>query len=94
MFTVVDRVWSSVERDKRRSFLNYYFLLLKLLELMKQTKIAAPSALPQNPIAAYLVWKNICDELGLTWKQTEKAYANHSVEPRQGQYKRKPKGNI
>ena len=34
MFKMIDRVWFSIERDRRRSFLNYYYILFKLLELM------------------------------------------------------------
>ncbi len=42
------------------------------------------------------LWKVVCDELGWTWKQTDIAYTNNSVKPRQrqGAYKRKPKDPI
>ena len=30
MFEMIDRVWCSIERDRRRSFLNYYYILFKL----------------------------------------------------------------
>ncbi len=39
MFEIIDRVWSSVERDKRKSFLNYYFMLFKLVVRMEQTEL-------------------------------------------------------
>jgi len=94
MFKMVNRVWGTVERDKRRSFLNYYYVLFKLLELMGQTEL-----LPQVPLLRTrlrlrqhdFIWKKLCEELGWTWKQTDIAYTNRSVKPRQGAYKRKPK---
>ena len=97
MFKMIDRVWCTVERDRRRSFLNYYYILFKLLELMDQTEL-----LPQVPLLRTrlrlrqhdFLWKKVCDELGWTWKQTEIAYTNQSVKPRQGAYKRKPKPEI
>ena len=97
MFKMIDRVWSSIERDRRRNFLNYYYILFKLLELMGQTEL-----LPQVPLLRTrlrlrqhdFIWKKVCDELGWTWKQTDIAYTNQSVKPRQGAYKRKPKHHI
>jgi len=94
MFKMVNRVWGTVERDKRRSFLNYYYVLFKLLELMGQTEL-----LPQVPLLRTrlrlrqhdFIWKKLCEELGWTWKQTDIAYTNRSVKPRQGAYKRKAK---
>ena len=97
MFKMIDRVWSSIERDRRRSFLNYYYMLFKLLELMGETEL-----LPQVPLLRTrlrlrqhdFIWKKVCDELGWTWKRTDIAYTNQSVKPRQGAYKRKPKHHI
>ena len=97
MFKMIDRVWSTIERDRRRSFMNYYYILFKLLELMDQSEL-----LPQVPLLRTrlrlrqhdFLWKKVCDELGWTWKQTEIAYTNQSVKPRQGAYKRKPKPEI
>ena len=93
MFKMIDRIWCSVERDRRRSFLNYYYILFKLLELMGQTEL-----LPQVPLLRTrlrlrqhdFIWKKICDELGWTWKLTGIAYTSNSVKPRQGAYKGKP----
>ena len=97
MFKMIDRVWCTVERDRRRSFLNYYYILFKLLELMDQSEL-----LPQVPLLRTrlrlrqhdFLWKKVCDELGWTWKQTEIAYTNQSVKPRQGAYKRNAKPEI
>jgi hypothetical protein len=71
--------------------------LFKLLELMDQSEL-----FPQVPLLRTrlrlrqhdFLWKKVCDELGWTWKQTEIAYTNQSVKPRQGAYKRKPKPEI
>ena len=88
---MIDRVYLKIEKDKRRSFLNYYYILFKLLELMGQTEL-----LPQVPLLRPrlrlrqhdFIWKK--DELEWTWKQTDIAYTSNSVKPRQGAYKRKP----
>ena len=45
MFNMINRVWGSIDKDRRRSFLNYYYILFKLLELMGQTEL-----LPQVPL--------------------------------------------
>ncbi len=45
VFDMIDRLWPSIERDRRRSFLNHYYILSKLLELMGQTEM-----LPQAPL--------------------------------------------
>ncbi len=96
MLKIIDRIWQSIERDGRSSFLNYC-IRFKLLELMGQTKL-----LPQVPLLRTrfrlrqhdFICKKVCDELGRTWKQTDIAYTNQWVKPKQGAYKRKPKGNI
>ena len=91
---MINRVWGSIEKDTRRSFLNYYYILLKLLELMEQTDL-----LPQVPLLRTrlrlrqhdLIWKRVCDELGWAWKQTVISYTSQSVKPRKRAYKIKPK---
>ncbi len=93
MFKMIGRVWFTIERDKRRSFLNYYYILFKLLELMGQKEL-----LPQVPLLRTrlrlrqhdLIWKKVCEELGWTWKITATVYMTKSVKPRQGAYKNKP----
>ena len=84
MFKLIDCVWCSIGRDKRRSFLNYYYILFKLLELMGQTEL-----LPQVPLLRTrlrlrqhdFIWQKVCDELGWTWKQTDIAYTDRSMKP-------------
>ena len=93
MFKMIDRVWCTVERDIRRSFLNYYYILFKLLELMGQTELLSRVPLLRTRLRLRqhdFLWKKVCDELGWTWKQTDIAFTNHSVKPRQGAYKKKP----
>ena len=53
MFKMIDRVWCSIERDVRRSFMNYYYILFKLLELMGQTE-CYPESLCSEPGCAYV----------------------------------------
>ena len=45
MFKTIDRVGYTIERGTRRNCLNYSVILLKLLELMRQTEL-----LPQAPL--------------------------------------------
>ncbi len=81
MWKMIDRVWFSIEGDRRRNLLNYYNILLKLLVLMGQTEL-----LPQAPLLRTrvrlkqhgLLWKKVCAELGWTWKQADIAYTNQS----------------
>ncbi len=90
---MIDRVWLSIEKDRRRNLQNYDYILINL-ELMGQTEL-----LPQVPLLRTrlrlrqhdLLWKKVCDELERTWKRTEIAYTHQSVKQRQGTYKRKPK---
>ncbi len=84
MLKLIDCVWGSIGRDKRRSFLNYYYILLKLLELMGQTEL-----LPKVPLLRTrlrlrqhdFIWQKVCDELGWTFKQTDIAYTDRSTKP-------------
>ncbi len=84
MFEMIDRIWCSIERDKRRSLLNFYYILFKLLGLMEQTKL-----LPQIPFLRTrlrlrqrdFIWKKVCDELGWTWKSRGKEPIRESQRP-------------
>ncbi len=63
----IGRIYGAVSHDKRKSFLNYYYIIFKLLELMKETEL-----LPKVPLIKTIVrlrqhdhiWKCICEELG------------------------------
>ena len=97
MFKLIDRIYINLEKDRRRSFLNYYYILFKLLELMDQTELLPLVPLLRTRLRLRqhdFVWNKICDELEWTWKQTDIAYTNQSVKPRQGAYKRKMHDNI
>ncbi len=67
MFNMIDRMWSSIERERCKTFLSYYYILLKLPKLMGQTEL-----LPQVPLLRTrlhvrqhdLLSKKVCDELG------------------------------
>ena len=39
MLKLIDRFWRRIERDRRSSFPNYYYILFKLLELTGQTDL-------------------------------------------------------
>ncbi len=94
---MIDRVLCSIERDRRRSIMNYNYILSKFLKLMGQTEL-----LPRIPLLRTrlrlrqhdFLWKKVCDELGWTWKQTDIAYTNNSAKRRQGAYKRKPNVSV
>ncbi len=60
MFKMVDRVWCTIERDRRRSFLNYYYILFKLLELMGQNELLSQVPLLRTRLRLRqhdLIWK-------------------------------------
>ena len=92
MFSRVTRAYPSVSTNNRRSFLSYYYIIFKLLELMGETEL-----LPRVPILRTelrvrqhdLIWKQICEELDWTYKRTDFAYVDSSPKPRQGAYKKK-----
>ncbi len=85
VFKQIDRIYSTLSHDKRKSFVSYYYIILKLLELMK--KIELP---PKDPLIRTRVrlrqhdhsWKRICEELGWTLKPTELDYVRTSSKPR------------
>ncbi len=39
MFKQIDRNYGTISHDTRKSFLNYYYIIFKLLELMKETEL-------------------------------------------------------
>ncbi len=92
MLKQIDRAYGTVSHDKRKSFLNYYYIIFKLLELMKETEL-----LPKVPLIRTIVrlrehdriWKRICEELGWTFMLTDLHYMRMSSKPRQGAYKNK-----
>ena len=82
-------LWSTIEKDKRMSFLNYYFIIYKLLELMGQTELMLQVPLLKTKLRIKQhdsLWQKVCDSLEWTWKPTEMI---HQARPRAP--KRKPK---
>ena len=73
MFKMIDRVWCTIERDRRRSFLNYYYIVYKLLEFMDQQELMQQVPLLRTQVRLRqhdVIWKKICDELKWTWRPT------------------------
>ena len=93
MFARITQAYPSVPTDKRRSFLSYYYIIFKLLELMGQKEL-----LPRVPLLRTklrirqhdTIWKQLCEELDWTFKRTSFAYVAASPKPRQGAYKKPP----
>jgi len=87
MFKQIDRIYGVVNDGQRKSFLNYYYIIFKLLEMMKETEL-----LPKVPMIRTLVrlrqhdniWKRICSELGWTFIITNIHFVRSSAKPRQG----------
>ena len=48
MLKMIDRLWSCIEMDKRMSFLNYYYIIYKLLELYGANGVDDTSTTSQN----------------------------------------------
>ena len=89
MFKMIDRLWCTIEKDKRMSFLNYYYIIYKLLELMGQTELMLQVPLLKTKLRIKQhdsLWQKVCDSLEWTWKPTEMI---HQARPRAP--KRKPK---
>ena len=93
MFSRIMQAYPSVSTNKRRSFLSYYYIIFKLLELMGQKEL-----LPRVPLLRTklrirqhdIIWKQICEELDWKYKRTDFAYVDASPKPRQGAYKKPP----
>lgn len=73
MFKQIARAYDDVAKYDRRSFLNYYFIIFKLLELMGQVDL-----LPQVPMLKTkmrikehdAIWRKICEELDWSFHPT------------------------
>jgi len=93
MFARIVRAYPSVSTDKRRSFLSYYYIIFKLLELMGQKEL-----LPRVPLLRTklrirqhdAIWEQLCEELDWTYKRTSFAYVAASPKPLQEAYKKPP----
>ena len=70
-FRQIEQAYCSVRPTgwfARRSFLNYYYVIYKLLELLKQDDPLLNTKLRLRQHDA--LWEKICDELGWTFRTT------------------------
>ena len=77
MFKAIDRVFPRVQKDGRKSFLNYYFILFKLLELLREFEILLSVPILQTRLRLRqhdVLWKLLCEELGWSFKKTDRGY--------------------
>jgi len=91
MFGRIMQAYPSVEKDKRRSFLSYYYIIFKLLELMGQKELLSKVPLLRTKLRIRqhdFIWKQLCEELDWNFQLTNFAYAAASPKPRQGAYKK------
>jgi hypothetical protein len=73
MFKQIVRVWDSISTDDRQSFLSYYYVIYKLLDLMGQEELLPQACLLRTPLRIKShdkIWVQICDELGWTFEAT------------------------
>ena len=92
---MIDRAWCTIERerDRRRSFLNYYFIIYKLLDLMGQPDLMLQVPLLRTRLRIRqhdVIWTKVCDKLGWAWRPIEDARVKPTDKPRQPARKRKP----
>jgi hypothetical protein len=72
MFRQIERAFANTPealRSKRKSFLNYFYVVYKLLELMGETELMGRISLLKTRLRVRqhdAVWRYICEELG--WK--------------------------
>jgi len=72
MFKQIVIAWTSVCSEK--SFLNYYYVVYKLFELMGENELMGHVPLLRTPLRIRRhdrVWAKICDELGRTFLPTQ-----------------------
>lgn len=83
MFKQIVRVWDGLAKNERQSFLSYYYVIYKLLDLMGQEALLAEVPLLRTAMRIKqhdLIWSQICDELGWTFKAT---LPSKTAKPRQ-----------
>lgn len=93
MFNRIDQAYHLINKQKRKSFMNYYYIIFKLLELMGQKEILPRVPMLRTKIRTKdhdKIWRQICDELDWTYIPTHWTYVANSSKPRQGAYKKKP----
>ena len=74
MFKMIDRLWCGIAKERRISFLNYYYIIYKLLELMGQTELMLQVPLLKTRLRLRqhdTLWQQVCEKLGWSWLPTE-----------------------
>ena len=72
-FKQIVSIYEPLKNSKRTSFLNYYYVLYKLLDLMKEHELLPYVSLlrtKQRVREHDRVWYKICNELGWPYKPT------------------------
>ena len=72
-FRQISRTYDDVNKDNRRSFMNYYYVIFKLLELAGERELMNLVPLLRTPTRIRqhdLLWLQICDALGWTFHPT------------------------
>ena len=72
-FKAIAQVYEPLKGDKRNSFLNYYYVLYKLLHLMKEQELLqyVPLLRTKQRIREHdRMWRRICDELDWNYYPT------------------------
>lgn len=73
MFRQIIKAYETICREKHRSFMSYYFIIYKLLELMGQSELLPSIPLLRTQLRLRQhdnLWKQICSELDWTYKPT------------------------
>ena len=71
---MIDRMWCTIEKDRGISFLNYYYISFKSLELMGQTELMlqVPLLKTRLRLRQHDTLRNqVCEKLGWSWLPTE-----------------------
>jgi hypothetical protein len=94
MFKQIDRIYGGIDKDNRKSFLNYYYIIFKLLQLMKQSELLMKVPLIRTIVRLRQhdhLWKRICRELAWEFILTDVRFMRSSIKPRQQLYKTMPR---
>jgi len=85
-FRQIENAYCSVKGwFARRSFLNYYYIIYKLLDLLKQDDLLPKIPLLKTKLRLRqhdAIWNKICDELGWTFRPTQANNATNAIEPK------------
>ena len=91
LFKQIVRAWDALVKDRSQNFLNYYFVVYKLLDLMDQTELLPKVPLLRTPLRLRRhdrIWRQVCEELGWTFRPTLPQKTQHCAKPRQPRQKK------